>query len=610
MKKYFYLYKITNLVNNKYYYGVHSTDDIDDGYMGSGSLIKKAIKKYGKENFKKEILEYFDNKDQMYQREAEVINESMIADKNCYNFKLGGEGGTSGYIPVKDKEGNTFAVKMNDPRFLSREVTGITKGQFNAKDKDGNIIMISKEDPRYLSGELIGINKGKVPVKDENGNVQLISREEYKTTSKFHHPMENRVVVKDKEGNIFSVDKNDPRYLSGELVGTTKGKMPVKDKDGNGFLVDVDDPRFLSGELEPVAKNHPVFQTEEFRAINRGKTVIRNIKTGERKRVNCDEVATMGAEWVYNAKNRFAAKDKNGNIEFIYNNDPRFLSGELTSLNKGKLPVTDKDGNKLQITKEEYYSNKDKYILFSKNKVIVKDKNGNTFSVFKNDPRYLSGELISVSKNKVIVKDKEGNTFSVDKNDPKYISGEYISTQSGKIYVKDKNNKRYYVYKNDPRLKTGELEKVFNTHKTTKKKRIYNITTHKLSSIKCEDTIPEGWVKADIVVAYDPRINKWYHIDRRDPFIQSHNLIITSPIIVRDNSHNVFRTYLHDPRIKTGELHPKYEYRKVCTKKHKYLFEDDPLVLSGEYKLISNKENYNKISITNLNLLTQWVIFC
>ena len=70
----YYLYKITNLINNKFYIGVHSTEDINDGYMGSGKAIKAAEKKYGLNNFKKEILEYFDSIEEMYNLTQEFLN--------------------------------------------------------------------------------------------------------------------------------------------------------------------------------------------------------------------------------------------------------------------------------------------------------------------------------------------------------------------------------------------------------------------------------------------------------------------------------------------------------------------------------------------------------
>ena len=68
-RKYHYLYKITNLVNNKYYYGIHSTDNLEDGYMGSGTQLKAAYAKYGIFNFRKEILSFYENRKELLDAE-------------------------------------------------------------------------------------------------------------------------------------------------------------------------------------------------------------------------------------------------------------------------------------------------------------------------------------------------------------------------------------------------------------------------------------------------------------------------------------------------------------------------------------------------------------
>ena len=92
---YYYLYKITNTQNNKIYIGVHQTKDIDDGYFGSGLNLHRAIKKYGKEHFVKEILEYFDNEESMLAREKELVNLDFVKSTDTYNINEGGKGSFS-----------------------------------------------------------------------------------------------------------------------------------------------------------------------------------------------------------------------------------------------------------------------------------------------------------------------------------------------------------------------------------------------------------------------------------------------------------------------------------------------------------------------------------
>lgn len=85
------VYRITNLVNGKIYVGKHKTTDLNDGYMGSGKLIRQAISKYGLENFHKEILFVFDNEEEMNAKEAEIV----VISENSYNLTEGGKGGFS-----------------------------------------------------------------------------------------------------------------------------------------------------------------------------------------------------------------------------------------------------------------------------------------------------------------------------------------------------------------------------------------------------------------------------------------------------------------------------------------------------------------------------------
>ena len=94
-KKYYIIYKITNTINEKYYIGKHKTSDINDGYLGSGVAIRNAVKKYGEEKFRKEILYELSSETEMDDKEAEIVNEEMINDPMCYNMRIGGIGGFS-----------------------------------------------------------------------------------------------------------------------------------------------------------------------------------------------------------------------------------------------------------------------------------------------------------------------------------------------------------------------------------------------------------------------------------------------------------------------------------------------------------------------------------
>ena len=92
-KKYHYIYRTTCLITGKFYVGMHSTDDLEDGYLGSGKVLGYSIGKHGRENHKREILETLPDRAALKLRESELVNEQLIADPLNMNLKYGGEGG-------------------------------------------------------------------------------------------------------------------------------------------------------------------------------------------------------------------------------------------------------------------------------------------------------------------------------------------------------------------------------------------------------------------------------------------------------------------------------------------------------------------------------------
>jgi hypothetical protein len=94
-KKYHFMYKTTNLITHKYYVGMHSTHNLNDGYLGSGKRLWYSLNKYGRENHMIERLEFFETREDLRKREIEIVNEDLLKDVLCINLKMGGLGGFS-----------------------------------------------------------------------------------------------------------------------------------------------------------------------------------------------------------------------------------------------------------------------------------------------------------------------------------------------------------------------------------------------------------------------------------------------------------------------------------------------------------------------------------
>ena len=106
--KYHYLYKITNIINNHFYYGIHSTDNLNDNYMGSGKRLQYAYNKYGINNFRKDIIKFFLTRKEAFEYESKIVNYSLVKNNNCYNLVNGGISGRKNSVLVKLKNTDKY----------------------------------------------------------------------------------------------------------------------------------------------------------------------------------------------------------------------------------------------------------------------------------------------------------------------------------------------------------------------------------------------------------------------------------------------------------------------------------------------------------------------
>ena len=128
------IYKITNKYNGMWYIGAHKTMDINDGYMGSGTILKYAQEQYGIENFDKEILFNLPTEELMFQKENELVEPD---NPQTYNMTEGGNGGWSHVNISKYREQKRIAGKKgtdalkrkkeNDPEFKKQISKTISK---------------------------------------------------------------------------------------------------------------------------------------------------------------------------------------------------------------------------------------------------------------------------------------------------------------------------------------------------------------------------------------------------------------------------------------------------------------------------------------------------
>jgi len=232
----YYIYKTTNIINGKFYIGLHKSECIEkDNYLGSGKSLISAIKKHGRENFKREILYVFNTLEEASDMEAEIVNETFVKNRETYNMKTGGingwliqvhnKGKVAIYSPLKDV---VYYVNENDLQSFLEE------GWIRGNNHVGKIC----------------ISKGKILKYVRENNLQLFLDEgwEKSNTTKnkvcMTNPIEMKLIYVNKE---FITDYEKQGFILGNLLsGVNKNRIYVNKNNKNKRIDNENLDLFLS----------------------------------------------------------------------------------------------------------------------------------------------------------------------------------------------------------------------------------------------------------------------------------------------------------------------------------------------------------------------------
>lgn len=197
----YYTYLVTNLVNGKRYFGVRLCEALsperDGKYLGSGNLIKQAIKKYGRDNFRKDIDGIFDTAEEAYSRESEVVDDDWVKDGMTYNLRQGGMGGVKATAETRRKISKASAAVQKTP-------------EWNEKNRQA---MLGREFTEETIAKMGTAQRKRFEANDQWNKGE--SAKDNPSMSRY------RYVIETADGQVFEIE-NGIKYFCLEYLGTAQ----------------------------------------------------------------------------------------------------------------------------------------------------------------------------------------------------------------------------------------------------------------------------------------------------------------------------------------------------------------------------------------------------
>lgn len=185
-KKFNFVYITTNLITGKQYVGDHSTNNLEkDKYLGSGKpYFLNALNEYGQENFKREILEFFNTKEEAFNAQEKYIIQYSTLVPNGYNISPKGGHGISGCLSEETKEKirikNTGKKRSKETKEKQRLKKLGTKRSDESKNKQSETFKINgskKKENHHMWGKQLSPEHKKALTTSKIGKPTIYSEE-------------------------------------------------------------------------------------------------------------------------------------------------------------------------------------------------------------------------------------------------------------------------------------------------------------------------------------------------------------------------------------------------------------------------------------------------
>lgn len=171
-KKFHFVYQTKNLINGKTYIGVHSTNNINDGYIGNGirsqsdsnfsnTAFAASVRKYGISNFSREILSFYETAEQAYLEEAFIVNDVWVSKPTNYNVCVGGR-----YTTMSNDGRERVAKRMRENNPMKNPDVAMRVGKIVSEKLKGRIFSdeskqkMSKTSKEYCSTKVTDLQTG------------------------------------------------------------------------------------------------------------------------------------------------------------------------------------------------------------------------------------------------------------------------------------------------------------------------------------------------------------------------------------------------------------------------------------------------------------------